>query len=275
MKTMKEIITQYPLVMFFIMAVLFSWISVIPRILNQGLPLEPFLVLGAFLGPTLSAVIVIILVEGKLGLVRFFKRYTQWRAGILWWLITTFGILFALNVVATLFLGPMVLIEFTHNFRSVLTTYLITLIFGIVLGPLWEEGGWRGFALPRLQERYGPFTGSIILGAIWAFWHMPGYLGGWMTTEFPALLIYCIGFSILATWVYNNTRGSILLMILFHASSNAGILVGTMVLPANLPVQMSAFVFSGWIPAVMIGLAAGLILVITQDNLAYQRTWQT
>lgn len=261
--------------MFFIMTIVFSWISVIPRILNQGLPLEPFLILGAFLGPTLSAIIVIFLIEGKPGLVSFFKRYTLWRAGILWWAITTFGILFALNVVATLFLGPTVLIELTHKFGSILTTYLITLIFGIVLGPLWEEGGWRGFALPRLQERHGPFTGSIILGVIWAVWHIPGYFGGWMATEFPALLIYCIGFSILATWIYNNTRGSILLMILFHSSSNAAISVGTIVLPTTLSVQMNAFVYSGWIPAVMIGVLAGLILVITRDNLAYQRSWQT
>ncbi len=143
---------------------------------------------------------------------------------------------------------------------------------GIVLRSLWEEGGWRGFALPRLQERYGPFTGSIILGAMWAFWHLPGYLGGWMATEFPALLIYCVGFSILATWIYNNTSGRIIRRILLHSSSNAAISVGSMDLPANLSVQMNAFVLSGWIPAVMIGITAGLVLIFTKDNLAYQRT---
>jgi membrane protease YdiL (CAAX protease family) len=268
---MKRTIVNYPLISFFVMALLFSWIAVMPLILNPVLPVEPFQILGALAGPTLSAVIVIAAVEGRAGLGSFFRRYLQWRAGIVWWLIVLFGILIALTVVAAIILGPSVLIEFINNLGLILPTYLITLVMGVILGPLWEEPGWRGFALPRLQAQNGPIFGSVILGVIWAVWHLPGYVGGWMTSVFPALLVYCIGFSILATWIYNHTGGSILLMILLHSSSNAAISVGARVLPTNLSAGMHAFVFSGWIPALMVGIIAILIMILTKGSLAYQQ----
>lgn len=274
---MKKVFSKYPLISYFIMALLFSWVSVIPKIIVPALPVEPFLILGAFAGPTLSALIVIVQTEGRAGLGTFFQRYVQWRAGILWWLIVLFGVLIALNITASLFLGTSILKEFLNKIGLILPTYVSTLIFGAILGPLWEEAGWRGFALPRLQERYGPITGSVILGVIWAIWHLPGYPGGWMESTFPALLVYCVGFSIIATWVYNNTGGSILLMILLHSSSNAAVSVGTMVIPTNLPDAIEAFVFSGWIPAIMSGLAASLILIGTKAQLTYPQIgkWQT
>jgi membrane protease YdiL (CAAX protease family) len=268
---MQNLISRYPLLSFFVMSFLFSWVAVLPLILDQTLPVEPFQILGAFAGPTLSAVIVIAITEGRAGLSAFFKRYLQWKAGIVWWLIVLFGILIALNAVATFILGLSILTEFFKNIGLILPTYLLTLILGVILGPLWEEPGWRGFALPRLQAQYGPIAGSILLGAIWAIWHIPGYAGGWMTSTFPSLLIYCIGFSILATWIYNNTHGSILLMILLHSSSNAAISVGARVLPTTLPPDLEAFIFSGWIPALMSGIVAIAILLSTRGSLSYRK----
>ena len=271
---MKKIISTYPLTAFFVMAIVFTWIAVIPLLLNPTLPVEPFMMLGALAGPTLSAVIVIPTTEGRAGLAAFFKRYLHWKTGLVWWLIVLFGILLSLNIVASFFVGSSIWIEFFKNLGLILPTYLIALIVGVILGPLWEEPGWRGFALPRLQQRYGPFVGSVILGVIWAVWHAPGYLGGWMLSTVPALLVYSIGFSILATWVYNNTRGSILLMILFHSSSNAAISVGARVLPTDLSPAMHAFIFSGWIPAIMGGVIAILILIFTKGRLGYSKLAQ-
>lgn len=267
---MKNLIRNYPLASFFVMALLFSWTAVLPLILNPALPVEPFQILGALAGPTLAAVLVIAATEGRAGLGAFFRRYLQWRAGIGWWLLVLFGILAALTALAAVVLGPAVLSEFVRNLGLILPAYLATLAVGVILGPLWEEPGWRGFALPRLQAQLGPILGSVILGAIWAVWHLPGYLGGWMTSAFPALLVYCIGFSILATWIYNHTGGSILLMILLHSSSNAAISVGARVLPANLSGGLHAFVFGGWIPALMAGIIALLIVIFTRGSLAYQ-----
>ena len=236
------------------------------------MPLEPFQILGALVGPTLSAVIVIAVLEGRKGLGAFFKRYIQWRAGIFWWLFVLFGILISLTVVAASILGMSVLTEFIANIGLILPTYLVTLIVGILLGPLWEEPGWRGFALPRLQAQYGPLVGTLILGILWALWHLPGFPGGWMTGSIIALILSSIAFSIIMTWVYNNTRGSILLMILLHSSSNAALSVGARVLPANLSGSMNTLVYGGWVPVITYSLIAIVVLAITRGRLSYQKT---
>jgi membrane protease YdiL (CAAX protease family) len=271
---MKNLISRFPLVSFFVMAFLFTWIAVLPLILNPTLPYTPFQILGALAGPTISAVIVTATLNGRAGLHDFFKRYIQWRAGIGWWLFILFGNLIALTIVASLLLGSSVLVDFFSNIGAIIVTYLITLIVGTILGPLWEEPGWRGFALPRLQQQFGPVLGSIILGVLWALWHLPGYLGGWMGTlnaiTFLALMIGGMAFSLIATWVYNNTHGSILLMILLHASSNAAIAIGASVLPADLSPSMHNFVYSGWIPTITYSVFALAILLFTRGRLSYK-----
>jgi len=269
---MKSLIRNHPLVTFFTIAFLFSWIVVLPLIINPALPREPFQILGALAGPTLSAVIVTVVLEGRKGLGNFFKHYIQWRAGIFWWLFVVFGVLFSLTLVAALLLGLSVLTEFIRNLGIILPTYLMTLVVGIILGPLWEEPGWRGFALPRLQEQFGPLAGTVILGLFWALWHVPGYPGGWMAGSFIALILSSIAFSIVMTWVYNNTRGSLLLMILLHSSSNAALSVGSRVLPANLTDMLNTLVYGGWIPVITYSIIAVIVLAATRGRLSYHKS---
>jgi uncharacterized protein len=268
---MKSTVSKYPLIAFFTMAFLFSWVSVLPLLLNPALPVEPFLILGALAGPTLAAIILTALLEGRKGIGLFFKRYFQWRVGVVWWLLVVFGILLSLNMAASLFVGLSVWSEFLKNLTGLLPTYLLTLLVGVILGPLWEEPGWRGFALPRLPEQFGPLYGTLILGALWALWHLPGYVGGWMTVGIVPLFLSSMAFSILATWVYNNTQGSILLMILLHSSSNAAISIGSQVLPLNLSDSMHSFVFGGWIPAITYLIMASVILIATRGKLSYEK----
>lgn len=276
---MKSQISRFPLISFFVMAFLFTWIAVLPLILNPTLPVEPFQLLGALAGPTLSAVIVTAALNGRVGLRVFFRRYLQWRAGIGWWLFVLFGNLIALTIVASFLLGSSVLVNFFNNLGTIIVTYLITLALGSLLGPLWEEPGWRGFALPRLQQQSGPVLGSAILGLLWALWHLPGYLGGWMgafnAITFLALMIGGMAFSLVATWVYNNTNGSILLMILLHASSNAAIVVGANVLPTHLSPGMHNFVYSGWIPPITYSILALAVLLLTRGKLSYRAPQST
>lgn len=251
------------------MAFAFSWIAVAPRIIKDTLPIEPFQILGALAGPTLAAVIILAVTTRRAGLGQFFKRYIQWRAGLFWWLFVLFGCLILLTVIAAIMLGVSVLTDFIKNIGLILPTYLISLIVGVILGPLWEEPGWRGFALPRLQVQFGPLVGTIILGVLWALWHIPGYLGGWMTVNILTLILSSVAFSIIMTWVYNNTRGSILLMILLHSASNAALSVGSKVLPTNLPVRMNSLVSGGWIPAITYTILAVVIIIFTRGKLSY------
>ena len=89
-------------------------------------------------------------------------------------------------------------------------------------GPLNEEPGWRGFALPRLQSRFSPLVASLILGTFWGLWHVPLHLMGmYYGGAWGALIrIQEIPRAILFTWIYNRTKGSLLLTILFHATIN-------------------------------------------------------
>jgi membrane protease YdiL (CAAX protease family) len=109
--------------------------------------------------------------------------------------------------------------------------FVRVLFFG---GPLQEELGWRGFALPRLQARRTAFDASVLLGLVWGLWHIPLYfvpgtgqfetVSGATSPAFAigAFVVWTIGLSILFTWLFNETRGSLIVVILFHASINLG-----------------------------------------------------
>lgn len=85
-----------------------------------------------------------------------------------------------------------------------------------------EEIGWRGYALPRLQARHGALIASLIIGVVWGFWHVPKFLmaGSAQDYSFWVFLLDTTAKAILFTWVYNNTKSSLLLVTLFHAAIN-------------------------------------------------------
>ena len=106
---------------------------------------------------------------------------------------------------------------------------LLVAIPAVLFGPLGEEGGWRGFALPRLQDKYSAFWSSIILGILHTFWHLPLFWlpggtpisGGPVTLVGVALFLSVVTIgTFMYTWVFNHTRGSMLMAVLFHLSIN-------------------------------------------------------
>ena len=135
---------------------------------------------------------------------------------------------------------------------GVLTLPLVYVVRLVVGGALGEELGWRGFALPRMQAKWSALTASLILGGIWASWHLPFYLSGAQTlSEFAPTFVVTFIATIPITWLFNNTNGSVLLTTLFHAS-NGTILAGFL-----------SPMFSGT-DAVMFGwLIAGMWLLAT------------
>jgi CAAX protease family protein len=147
-----------------------------------------------------------------------------------------------------------------------------SLCLGIFLGgPLGEEPGWRSFALPRLQRLHGPLVGSLILGPIWAFWHLPIF---WVPAwNFPPTIlnivmfvIAAIAFTIVMTWVFNNTKGSLLIAVLVHASFDMvlAILNGLFPIPivndygSNVPVLIG------------LGVLVLVLIALTRGRLGYQ-----
>jgi uncharacterized protein len=100
----------------------------------------------------------------------------------------------------------------------------VYLIGGIlVLGPLQEELGWRGHALPRLQRRIPPIMAAIVVGVVWATWHMPLFYMGTLDQEHLPIIPFFIGAiaaSVIYAWLYNGTRGSLTPALLFHGATN-------------------------------------------------------
>jgi hypothetical protein len=138
-------------------------------------------------------------------------------------------------------------------------------------GPLEEELGWRGFALPRLQARRSAFSASVLLGAVWGVWHIPLYFvsgtgqqesAGASGTEFAigAFVVWTIGLSILFTWLFNQTHGSLIVVMLFHAAVNLGAFVPAAVGSTGAASFLYALVT--WIVALIVVARYG------RDNLA-------
>ena len=179
-----------------------------------------------------TAGIILVAIVGRKGSVReLLGRFLIWRVGIQWW---AFALLFMIiPAVAALYLfhlfgGPPVDWSGLGPLYSVVPSMIILIIFA----GMGEEFGWRGFALPRLQARHNALVSSLIIGALWAIWHIPLYfiegttqydwrMEGGLIPTFLGYSAFVIAWSIQYTWVFNNTKGSVLLAAVMHGAGNA------------------------------------------------------
>jgi hypothetical protein len=211
MVAFRKFVSRFPLVTFFILAYAISWSTVIPMngsILPQG--------------PAIAALIVLGVTTGRRGLADLWRQITHWRVAWIWYLVAP-GIVvayFLLAFVASGLLGASI-ISTAHlqSLSAVLPVIMMLLLFG----GQWEEPGWSGFALPRLQERFasrpaGILLATLILGALRAGWHLPLVLYG--AIPWYDALLYSFALQFLITWLYNRTDRSVLIVMLFHLTSN-------------------------------------------------------
>ena len=224
-------------------------------------------------GPSLAALVLTAAIAGKPGLTRLLRRLVLWRVPVGWYLFVLLG-LPAIYVLGIL-LVPGALASFTPPASAGWLVYpgvlgfVGTLVIG---GPLFEEPGWRGFALPRLQARWGPLASSLILGVLWAGWHLteytePGFAatnGGLTAQGVGAFALALISFSVIMTWVFNHTRGSLLVAILLHTAINwSQFFLTSELFPAAGTNEEG--------PLVTFGLTALVLVVATRGRLGYAR----
>ncbi|KAA3637987.1 MAG: CPBP family intramembrane metalloprotease [Proteobacteria bacterium] len=172
----------------------------------------------AVYAPAIAAFIVVMFYGGAAGLRRFLSRLLLWRCSFAWYAFLIIGIplLFfgGAAVKGNLFAEPFAF--------SSLQALVIAMLWMAIKGPI-EEFGWRGLALPLLQRKLAPFWAGLILGVIWGFWHLPAFLlsgapqSAWTFTPFFA---GTLAISVIATALYNASRGSILLPALMHFQLN-------------------------------------------------------
>ncbi|NWG34797.1 MAG: CPBP family intramembrane metalloprotease [Chloroflexi bacterium] len=207
---------KYELALFFLLSYLLSWWSA--PFANGGIIPH---------GPAIAAVIVIALTTGRQGLREYWRRLTNFRAG--WWYLVGPAIIAAYLLAAfaaNLLLGATAASPFP-------SPSLGTLIILLLMGGLWEEPGWTGYALPKLQERfapraYGTFAATLVMGFVRSLWHLPLVLYGgiaWYDAAF-----FSFAFQIIITWLYNRSNGSVPAVMVFHYASN--VLAGSVMLSA-------------------------------------------
>lgn len=273
----REWIASRPLVVFFAVAYAGAWLALGPLILAQNglgvlplrLPAYPFLVLATMAGPALAAVLVAWAREGKSGVKDLFRRYRIGRSSYAWCLVALYGPLLAIAAICVVEGGTGALDALVHRPLVFVSTYS-TLVFGALpTGPLGEELGWRGFALPRLQKMFGPLAASLLLGVLWAGWHLPlFFLPDWKGNASPAQIgvaffAWVIPFTVIMTWVYNSAGGNTLVTTLLHAGENAAVSL----------IALHLLVTSGdfFLQAKVYGVIAVVLLITTKGRLAISR----
>ena len=272
-------LAHYPLVLFFLLSFVFTWGYFWLIWAPLGLPAS-LIALGGF-GPAVSAFLVLARTSGKPGVLRLLRSIVHWRVGVQWYLVALLGVP-VLNLLAFLVV-PGTVADFAAPDSRFPLLYLSEMAISLTIGiaPLWEEIGWRGFAQSGMQRLHGPAVGSLILGALWGFWHLPFFFGplaqtGPEATFFRAsiaLLEFSIGLtglSVVMTWVLNNCGGSTLVAVLLHAAFDSSALALVVLFPSTAPYYLPVHYQTLGI-AIIFGVAALVLIVATRGDLSYRR----
>ena len=262
-------VARHPLLSFFTMAIVITWLASLPSLLLE-LPFKPFQTAGAY-GPLLAAVITSAAM-GRDELKSLFTRMTHFRFGLHWYLIAIFGNVMLYLLVAGLSGAPLMQ-SLAEKWTLIFTFYLPALFTSYIVNPIGEETGWTGFALPHLQQRFRPWLAAVILGVIWALWHLPAFfvpseMGAFHPVNFIFFVLSSIFIRMVWTWVTNSAQGSGIIGILLHASSNAvSLALIPNLLPAPTPDQMA---ISGLLLLGFMFLLSVVLLLFTRGKLSYK-----
>lgn len=220
---------RWPLVSFFVLAFVVTWLLQAPLLILR-IPVfspathapTPYLLPSIAIGVTGSAFLMTAITQGKAGVRRMVRRIGWWRVGPWWFAVAVLLIPVSEVLVAAVLGSPDVLRAFTP---VALLFYPAAYFAHFSFGPLFEESGWRGFALPRMQHRFGPARGTLLLGLLWSTWHFLLYVPTWSQESLSNVVAGVIVFTLTTTsmtfifsWLFNNTQASLLLAILLHGS---------------------------------------------------------
>jgi membrane protease YdiL (CAAX protease family) len=223
---------RHPVVAGFVLMFVCTWpIDLWAAAGSHGWVSPPPWVLPVFVGYgfVVAALVMSAIVDGRAGVVRLLRRFLVWRVSVWWYAIVLLGpaVVALAAIGADVMLGgappdfdqPLVRRIFGPSLALWVAFPLFFLFDALANG---EEIGWRGYAQPRLQARRTALVASLVVGAVWAFWHVPKFLtaGGAQTVPFWLFLVDMLARAIVFAWVLNSTRGSLLTVTLLHAAGN-------------------------------------------------------
>ncbi len=218
---MRSLVKRQPLIAFFLMAFVLTWgAGWVADTLYSGTTRSALLVFPLLLaspGPLLSALMVTGIVDGKAGVRTLLRRLTQWRVGWRWYAVALLltPAMFLTAIYLNMWLGaPNPTAALLAAAPGMLLAFAVRLVNPLD-GPMKEELGWRGYALPYLQERHSAPVASLILIALVVCWHLPLV---WMG-KLPAFALFgTAAATVLYGWIFLNARGSVLLTLIAHAT---------------------------------------------------------
>src|ERR671913_2499626 len=219
-----SLVKRHPIITFFVLTYAITWAIESPLVFitdsvtaTQGL----VLVLLASNVPSAVAIVLTAIVLGRGALRTLLARLLIWRVSPFWYLVVFLGPVVLVGGVVllnALMGGPALSLGMT------LVGATIFFAFSVVPGSaLGEEIGWRGYVLPRLQSRMSALSAALLIAPIWALWHLPLWLNGAPGRTpliYAGFVLSAFALSVILTWVYNSTGGSLLLVVLLHATSN-------------------------------------------------------
>jgi len=217
-------VKRHPIITFFVLAYALAWAIESPLVfLTDSLAGTQSLALVILASnvPSAMAIVLTAMVLGRGALRSLLGRLLIWRVNPFWYLVALLGPVALVGGVVglnALMGGPALSLGMTLLGAAIF--FAFSIFPGSALG---EEIGWRGYVLPRLQSQMSALSASFILAPIWALWHLPLWLQGGPVhtpTVYAAFVVSAFALSVLLTWVYNSTGGSLLMVVLLHATVN-------------------------------------------------------
>lgn len=250
MNNISSIVKRQPLLTYFFLAFGLGWVGWVLYALHLY-PTTQFTP-----GPFLAAIIVVSLAGGRAELRALLSQAVRWRVGLAWYAVAIFlpVVLEFSAALLNVALGARVPpLEALNSWPRLFIMFPLVLLIPIA-GGAWAELGWRGFALPHLQKDFSPLTASLVLGVIYTAWHLPliviGQAGWWqIPMQIAATLVW--------TWIYNRTNGSVLLTAILHAAWNT--VNGLYIAPMFSGVDTARL---GWLYAAVWSLTAIVIVIL-------------
>ena len=260
---MAQLIRRHSLVTFFLLVFILTWVVWVPR--ASGAPLG--LVGQAWTwAPAIAALLAAVLTGGRGALRELGSRLVRWRVGWQWYLVVILGpAAFSVAVagIYTLFGGSWAEAAPPAILQGQLLFLPLFLMILTLTDGLGEELAWRGFALPRLLTHHNALVASVVLGVIWALWHLPLlWTEGATMYQQPIwlFLMDIMATSVLFTWVFLHTRGSVLIAMLFHGATNLFLVSPDVASTGDLGLPVLAMV-AKWVLVAIVLLVAGPSLV--------------
>jgi membrane protease YdiL (CAAX protease family) len=260
--------TAAPIVVFFLVAFGIPWATWISlAFLHVASPKDTlrFMVGASFC--SVGGVAATYVAGGTLGLKELVRRCVLYRVPIVWWIYALFlplGLLACASVIYGVAHGKVGPIKPTELFHEWWLFFIF--VFGLFQGPLGEELGWRGFLLPFLLKKYSPLKASLILGLVWALWHLPSGLlpgGPYYFHTISGTLLFAasaVALSIFMTVLFLRTHGSVLLAIAMHWS----VMPSSEIVKISFPAGQLA---PDWLRAVVVIVVAAVVVVVLGSRL--------